>query len=158
MIDTMQQGQQPQEQQQGGTYPQNVEEASQFVNDIMRMIYSEGQPEKILDALTAGDNIAAALGQTAGVLVMTVLTRREEQTGRKPHFNLVIKGLKRAIEEMSDLMEMAGIPAPTPEELQEASQYAGQVIESAVNGKQGGGPQQPQQPQQPQGPPQQGVI
>ena len=118
----------------------------------MRMLYSEGQPEKVMQNLVTGGNLPQKLGQTAGTVVMTVLERRKQQSGgRKPHFKLVIMGLKKTLEELSDMMEMAGLPKPTPEIMQEASQYAGQIVESAIS------PQQQQQQQQPmQGQPMQG--
>lgn len=142
---------QQQQQQNNATYPQNKEEVAQFVNDIMRMIYSEGQPENILDRIVADrNNIPMALGQLAGSLVMTVLVRRQEQTGRKPHFNLLIRGIKKALDEMVDLMQMAGLEQPTPEMMQEAANYAGQIVEQALQGG--------QQPQQQAPPVQQGGM
>ena len=152
---SQQQGQVPQPQQQGQApqqqgkqpYPANAEEVSQFMNDIMRALYSEGQPEKIIRNLTTSDNLPAKLGQTAGMVVISILERRRTQNGRKPHFKLIILGLKKALEEMSDMMEMAGMERPAPEILQEASNYAGQVVETAISpGKSQQAPQQaPQQ-------------
>ena len=126
----------------GGTYPANQEEVQQFIADLMNALYSEGQVEKVLQMLQqGGENLPQTIGSIAGSLAMSVVQRRGQQTGRKPHINLVIRGLQLVIKNIAELMKTAGIAEVDQKTLQEASMVAGRMVESAM----GGGQQQPQQ-------------
>ena len=135
--------------QQGGVYPADKNEVSQFINDLMRGLYSEGQQQSLMEALSRGKNdMGTTLGQLAGALVMSVVQRRQQENGRKPHINLVVQGLRKVISELVEIVKVGKIGQVTEEDLQKASAVAGSVVEQTM----GGGQEQQQQGQQSQQP------
>lgn len=143
---------QPQQQGRGNVYPANKKEVQQFITDLMQALYQEKQVDQLVGMLSQGkDNISETVGALAGQLVMTIVQRRQQQTGRKPHINLVIRGLQMVIKNIAQIVETAGIGKLEQRDLQNASMVAGRMVEKTM-----GGGQQQQQPQQ--APPQGGMV
>lgn len=143
-------GSRPEQQLGDGTYPRNQEDVANFITDIMRGLYDEKQFDQIVQALKGGDPIEM-VGRTAAMLILTILQRRKQQTGGRPHKQLVIRGLHKAIMELADIAKMAGIAELNEEQLKESAMIAGQAVENAMSGE--GGQQGPPQQQSQQGPP-----
>ncbi len=139
---------------QGGTYPGNSDEVQQFIVDINTAM--SVQVEQMLSMVQKNpDNVGEEMGKLASTVLTTVLEKRAQVNGgRRPHVKLVANGLKMILEQMAQIIAMAGLPKVTPKNLQEAAIMAGKVIDGGQQGQGGQGQQQAQQqsPPQQQGP------
>ena len=135
---------------QPGTFPANEEDVKKFRLDIVKAIHSPAQQQKIIQILrSAGENIGAAIGQLAGMLIMTLVQRRMIEQNVKVPPQLAIYGASFAIAELVKIAKKMGIKIDM-EQTKKAIQVAGMVIAqaSAKAGEQmKGGSVRPQQPQ-----------
>ena len=148
-------------------FPKNEEDVQKFQTDIARALYSKQQLPHIMKMLESGANskrLPEMIGHIAATTIVTILKRRNQESGSKVHIKLLIFGLKNAITSLSEIAKKAGLAEMSPEDMQRAIQFASKeadkLIKGGQQGPQQGSPQgqpgqQPQPGQMPQGQPQQ---
>lgn len=142
-----------QQQGQQGAYPANQGELEKFRAGLIEMLHGEKTGPKIVQQLmNEGGPVAARIGAIAANVVMVMLQKVRQQSGRKPHMQLVVKAIQIVVKELAMMLRVAGKKPPTPEEMKQAAKLAGDMIESGARpGQQpAAGQMQPQQQQVPQ--------
>jgi hypothetical protein len=145
-------------------YPKNQDEVNKFTSGLIKSLHSDQTRDKIMAALTdERAPVAARLATVVSMVLTAMLQRVQQQAGRKPHIQLLLKSIKMLIVEASRMAQIAGVRV-TPDDQRNAAKMSGDMLESGMMQKGGqpqGGQMQPQQ-QAPQGPPQpvqpQGLI
>ncbi|MCU7816325.1 MAG: hypothetical protein KZQ81_14260 [Candidatus Thiodiazotropha sp. (ex Rostrolucina anterorostrata)] len=131
-----------------GRYPANKEDVDKFLYDIMQSIHSEKMQPRVVEMLSNGQqNIGETIGLIAGQIVMSILSRRSGQDGRKPHISMVINGMKKAVIELAEVANEIGLEV-AEQDLQTAAAMAGKVAEDMASGggQNGGAPAAAQPP------------
>lgn len=135
--------------QQGGTYPKDKNEVDKFVIGIIKSLHDEKIRPQLMKQLTNEQvPVHVRIGNVVSQVMTALLSKVRQQSGRKPHRELLLKSIKMVVMEVTKMAEMAGVKV-TPDDQRNAAGIAGQMIESG----QQKGPQQPtEQPtEQPQG-------
>ena len=147
-----------QQEQKGGIYPANKDEADKFAISIIKSLHDDKTRPQIMSQLTNTKiPIQVRIGNVVSMVITMLLSKIKSQTGRKPNIKLILKGIKMAVLDVAKMAEISGSPS-TPEERKQSAGIAGQLIEDGQKQPQVPPQEQPMQQEQPMEQPQGGLI